>query len=336
MDLQLICSESILCRVSDRKILGYAKTTLYDVIARVSLETPCNLACTYCCRDVKAHELFKIDQSHNFVMKFLRQLRRSLRKKFQPSTKVKPKYGVDFKRLRQSLSTSPKIYNYKLCGVGETFAFPDIIELCLAMTERHYIEVVTNLTLNLVKTFADRVDPSRVLLVTASCHLEELERKKLLGKYVENFNYLKQKGFAVASDVVAHPSLLPKIGYYREYFAKEGIALIFKAFHGVYEGKFYPKSYTPEQMSLFGSPLLQQGLLGAYSIEKEIYLTKGMSCRAGHDVVYISLPSGKVSPCHSLFQSIGNIYDGITLSDQLMVCPKDYCACPFPPPIISS
>jgi aspartyl/asparaginyl-tRNA synthetase len=60
---------------------------------------------------------------------------------------------------------------------GEPSHYPDFVELCETLTERHYLSLNSNLTGPSILRFAERIDPSRVSFINAGLHPEERNRR---------------------------------------------------------------------------------------------------------------------------------------------------------------
>ena len=60
---------------------------------------------------------------------------------------------------------------------GEPFLYPDFITLCKLLTKNHYIGMNTNLSTKNIITFADNIEPKKVLYIYASLHIVQKEKK---------------------------------------------------------------------------------------------------------------------------------------------------------------
>jgi MoaA/NifB/PqqE/SkfB family radical SAM enzyme len=225
--------------------------------------------------------------------------------------------NINISALKNTLNNSNKIYRINFTG-GEPFLTPNIVELCIELTKKHFIAFNTNLTSKKVKEFAEKINPERVLFINASCHIKELERKNLLSRYIHNFLLCKNRGFNIGAIEVGYPPLLKESDKYKRFFLEKGIELTFSPYHGKYKGKFYPDSYSEKELKIFGLT------------EKDInqFYQYGKLCNAGYNVGIIH-PNGDIRYCFLINKSLGNIYEGIKFNDKLTRCPFKYCYCPL-------
>ncbi|MEM2956379.1 MAG: radical SAM protein [Candidatus Pacearchaeota archaeon] len=200
---------------------------------------------------------------------------------------------------------------------GEPFLIQNIVDACKEITKKHYISFNTNLTSNKIKEFSEIIDPKKVDIIIASLHIKELERTNLLKKYIDNFHLLKRKGFNIVAKEVAYPPLLKEITKYKKFFKKQGITLEFQPFIGEYKGKKYPDAYTKKEIAAFN-----------FDLSTKEYHQKGKKCNAGYNVGMIN-EKGDVTPCFSLYNKIGNIYERIYFNKKMIRCPFESCGCPL-------
>lgn len=225
---------------------------------------------------------------------------------------------INIPNLINTLEISRKIFKITFTGGGEPFLVPNLVEACIEITKKHYVSFDTNLTSEKIIEFANKIDPNRVISITASLHIMELEKKGLLQAYIDNFLLLKREGFNVVAKEVAHPLLFDDIQRYRKFFEDKKITLNFDPFLGKHKGKFYPDSYTEKEIKAFG---FGKNL-------KTAYHRKGKLCNAGYNVGVID-KKGNAYPCNPIKKSIGNIYKKIKFKNNLIVCPFRFCGCPF-------
>jgi len=119
---------------------------------------------------------------------------------------------------------------------GEPFLFPNFIELCKRLTQRHFISINTNISHKDVKRFAEEIDPRRVRFLNCAVHLEERLRKNILEDFIQTYNLLQNKGFIVFASYVVYPNLVKRLESDYAFFKSRGIILRTK----VYRGKYLP------------------------------------------------------------------------------------------------
>jgi organic radical activating enzyme len=226
---------------------------------------------------------------------------------------------IDIEACVRTITNTKKTFNVYFTG-GEPFLVPRFVELCKALSERHFISLASNLSQSVVKDFAREIDPKRVLMVVASFHGEELLRHNAYGTFVENFHKLKDQGMKIKVMEVAYPGLIPKVEYYRDLLRKEGIPLVFSPFIGTYAGKRYPADYTRSEVKYFGLP------------DKKFndYYPKNAYCNAGYNVIAV-LPNSEVAMCFDRsHEQLGSITTGISLYKDIIRCNKERCKCVIP------
>lgn len=231
---------------------------------------------------------------------------------------LKNAQSIDIDALKKFLAQADK----KLCivlGGGEPFLIPNIIDICAEITKKHYLGINTNLTAGNIVDFTKKIDPSKVVFIEASCHIEELERACLLDTYVRHFRACKEKKFNINAVERAYPPLAPKVKKYQDFFAAHEIELKFGKFCGKYKNLDYPEAYTPEEKRIF---CLEQ------TTDTSMFYSKGCLCNAGYNACVV-FPSGRAEVCCQIHESLGSIFKKITFKNELRVCPHEYCGCPL-------
>jgi len=225
-------------------------------------------------------------------------------------------FSINIPALIQTLNKTNKTFRIGFTG-GEPFLTPNIIEACIEITKKHYISLNSNLTTTKLKEFSVKINPKKVIHITASLHIVELETYNLMDRFIDNYMLLKEKGFNINALEVAHPSLLNHVHRYKDLFKEKGFNISFCPFVGEYDGKKYPDSYTSKEINIFD---LKDTV--------KLFNQKGRLCNAGYNVGII-LQNGDVVSCFSISKKIGNIYKDIEFKDQLIICPVEVCGCPL-------
>jgi len=122
----------------------------------------------------------------------------------------------------------------------------------------------------------------------------------------------------MAVSQVAYPPFAGEVENNRQFYQDEGLKIRFIPFQGIYDGKSYPKSYTDEELQIFG--LKRSNAEWPYR--------KGSVCNAGCNVARV-WPNGVVWPCFYIDKEMGSVYKEIRFEDSLMSCPLSYCGCPL-------
>ena len=225
-------------------------------------------------------------------------------------------FSINIPALIHTLNKTNTTFRISFTG-GEPFLTPNIIEACIEITKQHYIAFNTNLTATRFKEFGANINPERVIHITASVHIAELETYNLTYRFIDNYVVLREKGFSIDAIEVGHPSLLNHVQKYKDAFKRKGLDIAFGPFVGEYEGRQYPDSYTQEEIHIFD-----------LKDTPNIFSQKGTLCNAGYNVGIV-LPNGDVVNCSPISEKIGNIYEDIKFKDQLIICPVEVCGCPL-------
>jgi MoaA/NifB/PqqE/SkfB family radical SAM enzyme len=184
----------------------------YDIEADWYLLDTCNYRCRYC---FSPHEV----------------LGRKLRVFASPN------------EWRDAFDATGKVWLLHMTG-GEPGIYPDFVELCLALTGRHYISINSNLTHASLEHFARRIDPARVSFINAALHLEERESRSDNARFLRHAELLLSNGFPVLVSLVATPSALARFGEAAALLRPIGLFPIPKLLRGPFEGRVYPNAYS--------------------------------------------------------------------------------------------
>lgn len=278
----------------------------YDYILAWPLTKSCQLRCDYC--------FFSCDMWGNGPLKtFLYRLTH----KDMRSEPVEP---VEISATMDSLRRISNNFFVKLGG-GEPFIVPNIIELCVALTQEYSIALVSNLVAPKVRDFVEKIAPDKVEHVIASAHQKELTRLNLHHKFIDNLNLLHNKGFNVEVHVVVFPSRKKEIEEYVIQLQKETtVPIRYVPFRGKHKGSNYPEAYTQEE-------ILKYSFTEGFADVKK-YIDRGELCEAGHRVARIDF-DGTIYSCYGHNEKLGNLYSGFSFKDQLTKCDRQGCACIF-------
>jgi len=225
---------------------------------------------------------------------------------------------IDTPLFLKSLNKTGKTFHITFTG-GEPFLVPNLIDACKEITQDHFISINTNLISDKIGYFAEKIDPSRVCFVYASFHMDELEKKKKVDMFIDNYLLLKEKGFIIAASAVAHPSILGKINKYKALLLKHDIKLSFVPFIGNYDKKKYPMAYSKDQIAKLG--------FSREDISR--YDWKGKPCNVGVNSAFVNA-EGDAIGCIVNKNQIGNIYDNISFKKNMVLCKHSFCPCPMP------
>jgi len=211
---------------------------------------------------------------------------------------------------------------------GETFLKKDFISICKSITQFHYISISTNLSTSNVYEFADQIDPNKVVFVSCSTHIHEREKRDPdLTEFIKKINYLQDKKFNVIATFVAYPNLFSRLEKDFKKLKAGGVKRVqMKAFRGFYNNKYYPDSYTSEEIKFLDSLNLDYPEMEILDGQYEFY---GMNCNAGTNS-FVMDKDGNLRRCGGVRKRYGNLFDGTYTFDRSpKPCPLRKCSCPY-------
>ena len=255
----------------------------------------------------------------------------------------------DIDALVRAFDQTGRVWQIEMSG-GEPFLHPRFVELCQKLTQRHTLDITTNLSTDNVETFCKEVDPRRVASVHASLHILERERLHLKDDFIKKWHLLKEHGFQVHASQVMFPPILSRFAGIFDEFAKHGIVVRPKMFKGDYRGRSYPGGYTEDEKNVILSfdkradetenPewLLikvrhkQYHRFVNFQCNKETlsgYLSfRGIPCAAGKEFVVIRF-NGDVLRCDDDPRYLGNLFKGhLSYLKGTEACGGRICSCP--------
>jgi MoaA/NifB/PqqE/SkfB family radical SAM enzyme len=287
------------------------KELKYEYILNWNLTLDCNLSCKYCNAKILPNTLIGRFQATKIGIHFTNMIWKYV---IRRTKHLKSPETIDTRKIVSLIDRMGKPAKIKLLG-GEPFLHPYFIEICKELSKTHYLGIESNFSTDRVKSFCDEINPERVDLIRAALHIEQLEKRKLVERFIDNAIYCKTKGFHIETLIVGHPTILEKIHSYREILESNGIPFYVQPFVGHYKGKEYPASYSHEEKEKYKINLYDSSY---------IRNTKNQLCTAGYRYLAI-YPSGDIFPCNQIINKIGNIYEEFTHYDTMMKCPFDKC-----------
>ena len=231
-----------------------------------------------------------------------------------PNVKVNP---IDVEKLITTLDKIGKIFRISFTG-GEPTMIPNFIEAVKVITGKHYVSLNTNLITKNLLEIINNVDPKRILHIHASLHYDELVKKNLLERFINNFKLLQKSGFNIYAEVVAYPPITKRLNELESTMRSVEIDFEYAPFYGKFDDKVYPESYTESELKLFN--LSNENI--------SCHLQKGELCNAGYNAAVV-FSNGNVYPCHQIKEKMGSIYERINFNGTLVKCPSKRCGCPL-------
>lgn len=212
---------------------------------------------------------------------------------------------------------------------GEPFIYPNFLDLIAILSEKHTVDVTTNLTFDM-NLFLERVKPDGITL-SASFHPEFVGIDEFLDKVL----LLNKKEFPTSVAYVAYPPHLADLERYKSTAERRGVLFKIIPFIGEFEGKKYPDNYDSEQKKLLEEAAVNTENQSQKELNAQWFNQntdkKSMQeklCRMGQMYAKI-LPSGEVTRCcHYKSDKLGSIFDKeFRLLDEPAVCKTESCPC---------
>jgi organic radical activating enzyme len=177
---------------------------------------------------------------------------------------------------------------------GEPFTYPDFANVCKKLSENHYLQITSNLSLPGVYDFANSVNPQKVFMFSASFHSLEREEKAKRDDFFNKCNYLKNKGFNVVVNYITHPDSMHKMEKEIACINNKGFETFAIIFRGNERGKSYPEAFSENDMEIIKPHLID------CDIENKA-----------------AVGNGDISRCATLQKKIGNLFDGGFFLDKI-------------------
>lgn len=223
-----------------------------------------------------------------------------------------------------SIERTGGISYFNLCAAGETMLHPQIIELVSELTKKgHYVDIVTNGTIskaidNLTIQLND--EQKKHLFIKLSFHYLELISKKMMDKYIDNVNKIKQNGISYTIEITPHDELIPYIDEIKEFSMNHFGAwphITVGRNEGTKEIELLTKLSREEYYktwSVFDSPL--------FDFKFSIFNEKRCEfCYAGLWSISVNLEDGYYNQCYR-GERLGNIKN---LEDEIKLLPIGEC-----------
>lgn len=267
-------------------------STPYDASIHWSVTDRCNFSCSYC-----------IGAS-------------------APPVDPKP---IDVPRLLDALDATGRRVLVRFTG-GEPTLVPNFPQAVRAISERHYVAIISNLSTPAFDETLNLVPSARLLRVVASFHYEELRRRDLLDVFARRVRRLRSLGVPTDVEAVATPDKATRVEEVADATRRLDFAFQWVPYFGDLGGARYPEAYTANDLRCFGIS----------EERRSVFFRKGTPCNAGVNA-FVAFSSGAAHPCHHIKRNVGNVYEGISFADELTTCPARRCGCPLPaydPPLM--
>lgn len=233
---------------------------------------------------------------------------------------------LDIDRILERIAKFDKTILATLTG-GEVFLLPNFTDFVEKFTQKHYVRVDTNLSLEKrCLNFMNRIDPTRVSEISFSVHSREREKR---GSKLQDLSKLARKfkdhGFTITGNYVAYPPDLKRMKEDIRIFQDSGVEILPSMYVGRLNGREYPVhngslAYTPEEMD--------QIMLYKNNANQVLEHTKGCTCHAGITAFFIDAYNN-VYPCNTISKKLGNFWGEWKTFPKVIRCPEHFCGSPF-------
>lgn len=257
-----------------------------------------------------------INYECNFACEYCNQVKN--RSNFKP---------FDCDQFNRVFSETDLSFSVHMSG-GEPFLYPDFIQICKIITQKHWVSINTNLSTENVYEFADIINNSKIVFVNCGVHILQREiGSRRMSDFIKKIIYLQEKNIKVYANYVTYPPLIHRMQKDFVFLRKEGIQNIqAQIFQGYYRGKEYPKSFSEDDKRLIKE-------LGC-DRDQILILDKNRSffrkyCNAGRRSFYMDA-KGNLYRCLQSHRKYGNLFDEtFSIDSEARLCPFKECDCPF-------
>lgn len=233
--------------------------------------------------------------------------------------------SFDADRIAEAFNLSGRQWLIGFTG-GEPFLFPDFIKLLSRLSENNYFEINTNLSSHAVYEMPTIKNPEKIICIYAAYHVLERERLDLVDDFIEKVNFLQNNNIHVIVNYLAHPVLFNRIEKDLAFLLAAGVKNVSpKKFIGTYNNKFYPSSYTIEDIDFLKS------LKNCFELDLIDFNqnTKGRKCLSGKRYFFMNY-LGDCYRCSSVLKFQGNFFNNkIKYNFLTKRCPSNNCGCVF-------
>jgi MoaA/NifB/PqqE/SkfB family radical SAM enzyme len=201
---------------------------------------------------------------------------------------------------------------------GEPFLWRDLPEFAGELARTHRIGIYTNLSVDAaVRRFVERVDPAQVMFVDCGFHvLERLRFDPDFSRFIKLYRWVRAAGFPIRATYIAHPDNQHRLAADVASLAAAEVRVNVRVLRGVYQGRSYPESFSPEFIELLAryECVPQRG----EAVRSQMTGSGGL-CRAG--MVFLELaPNGDAFRCgtdRSMGRDcLGNLFAGTLRVDR--------------------
>jgi len=192
---------------------------------------------------------------------------------------------------------------------GEPFMIPDFLPLVKELTNKHDINISSNLCSDDVFKFPDFAPPEKVMVISAALHVEEREKDDPgFEKFIEKYFFLEQSGYRILVNYVTWPPFFNRIEKDFAYLRSRGIENLMPIiFRGMWNGKEYPLAYNDDELNILSKLV---GNNNKVDFKPRTTIDNQMNCEAGYKYFYMD-HYGNVSRCNMIQQEKhGNLFEG--------------------------
>ena len=249
---------------------------------------------------------------------------------------------VWFKNQQISYSASPEIVArafskdrlgglclFNVCADGETLLAKDIVSyLDAILSDGHYIELVTNMTISSIIDKILLFDAEKLKRIEFKCsfHYLQLKSKGLLGVFSDNVKKVRKSGCSVCIEMIPDDSLVPLMDEIKAFSIDNFGALPQLSIpRNDNEKHDLLSSYSLEDFAKIWSPFESQ-----FFNFKLMIINKKIKtfCAAGRLSLYVDLATGYSQQCYKFNGYSFNIYENLDKPIpfcSICKCNDNYC-----------
>jgi MoaA/NifB/PqqE/SkfB family radical SAM enzyme len=219
---------------------------------------------------------------------------------------------------------------------GEPTRLPGFLSIVGRMALRHKVSFDTNLSWSAeeLERFMELVPPERTE-IDVSVHSTEADVDEILSKCAR----LKERSYALVSRMVAFPPLLASAPALRDRFEAAGLRFIVNPYQGDWEGRSYPRDYTPSERRLISETTgaldparaadRDQVRIAAHILNMPGESPRGRLCRSGQKYARV-MHDGAVFRCQPYeingWEPMGSLFDpAFRMREAPALCRSDAC-----------
>ncbi len=199
-----------------------------------------------------------------------------------------------------------------LLSGGEPFIYQDIYKILNRLSQKHTLQITTNLLACDTEKLVNSVSNRSVMMISASYHVTQKTNHQQIDEFIIKYHFLKQNNFHILVNYVSYPPLLTRVDEDYKYLKSHGIDnFTILTYRGIYKGKQFPGSYTKHELDIIRNYSLDDSETLIATANTNFYRHY---CDAGY--CFFSMDeNGNISRCGTINKSYGNLFKGTFVPD---------------------